>query len=159
MVTNQNKRFKWFVLIYTLIIATICFLSSALFVKCNNKETIKTKVEHVTDTIVKRQTDSVYIDHYYRLPGRIDTLFVFNNTDSLLIQGLARDTVWIEQLKIQTIIHDTLIKDTVIITKTIDKQIKHFGFGVYAGFAAIYGLNSKKFDCGPSVGVGVIYKF
>lgn len=159
MITSNDKSFKWIVLFYTLAIVTICVLSSIVFVKCNNKETVTTQIEHVTDTVVKRQTDSVYIDHYYKLPGRIDTVFVFNKTDSILITGYAKDTIVIEKFELQTIIHDTLIRDTVFITKTIDKQIKHFGFGFQLGFAAIYGLNSKKFDCGPSVGIGVIYKF
>lgn len=159
MITSESKSFKWIVLFYTAAIITICLLSSILFVKCNNKETITTQIKHVTDTIVQRKTDSVFIDHYYKLPGRIDTVFVFNNTDSILIKGYAKDTIVIEKFELQTIIHDTLIRDTVFITNTVDKQIKHFGFGVYTGFAAIYGLNSKKFDCGPSVGVGFIYKF
>lgn len=159
MITSKNKSFKWIVLIYTAFIVAICLLSSILFVKCNDKEKTTIKIEHVTDTIVDRKTDSVFVDHYYQLPGHIDTVFVFNNTDSVLVSGDTKDTIVIDNLEIRVITHDTIIKDTITITKTVDKQIKHFGFGVYAGFSAIYGLNSKKFDFGPSVGVGVIYKF
>lgn len=159
MITSNDRSFKWIVLVYTLFVMAICILSSALFVKCNNKEVTTTKIEHVTDTIIQSKTDSVFVDRYYKLPGRIDTVFVFNNTDSVLIRGYAKDTIVIEKLELQTILHDTIIKDTIVITKTVDKQIKHFGFGVQAGFAAVYGLNGKKFDCGPSVGIGVIYKF
>lgn len=140
-------------------IVAICFLSSVLFVKCNNKSVVQTTIETVSDTIVKRKIDSVFIDRYYKLPGRIDTVFVFNEADTVLVSGYAKDTVYIENFKVQVITRDTLITDTIVITKQIDKQIKHFGFGVTAGFSAIYGLNSKKFDFGPSVGVGVVYKF
>ncbi len=159
MITSNDKSFKWLVLIYTLLIMLICFLSSILFVKCNDKATTVTKIKHVTDTIVKRETDSVYIDHYYKLPGRIDTVFVFNEKDSILLSGYAKDTIVIEKFELRTIVHDTIIKDTVFITKVVDKQIKHFGFGIQAGFSAVYGITTRKFDCGPSVGIGVIYKF
>lgn len=147
------------VLFYTLGIVTICFLSSVLFVKCNDKSVVQTSVATKSDTVVVRKTDSVVVNKYYKVPGKIDTVFVFNKADSVLVSGYAKDTVYIENFKVQLITRDTLIRDTIIITKTVDKQIKHFGFGITAGFSAIYGLNSKKFDCGPSVGVGIIYKF
>lgn len=159
MTLNNKNISTWVVMIYTALIVAICILSSVVFVKCNDKEKVVTTVEHVTDTIVERKVDSVYIDGYFQLPGKIDTVLVFNNTDSILISGYALDTVYIEKLKIVSITRDTIIYDTIIITNTVDKQIKHFGFGIQAGFSAIYGLNSKKFDCGPSVGIGVIYKF
>ena len=158
MLKNKNISL-WAAIIYTALIVIICILSSVVFVKCNNKETQTTTVEYITDTIVQRKVDSVYVDRYFQLPGKIDTIVVFNNNDSILLSGYALDTVYIEKLKIVSISRDTIIHDTIIITNTKDKQIKHFGFGIQAGFSAIYGLNSKKFDCGPSVGVGVIYKF
>lgn len=159
MTLNNKNISVWVVIIYTALIVAICILSSIVFVKCNDKEKVVTTVEHITDTIVERKVDSIYIDRYFQLPGKIDTVLVFNNTDSILISGYALDTVYIEKLKIVSIARDTIIHDTIIITNTVDKQIKHFGFGIQAGFSAVYGLNSKKFDCGPSVGIGVIYKF
>ena len=159
MTINNKKTLKWAAVIYTVVIAALCFMSSALFVKCNDKQKIITKIEHVTDTIVKRDVDSIYVEKYYKLPGKIDTVLVFNDRDTIIVSGYALDTVYIENLEIVSITRDTIIHDTVTITNTVDKQIKHFGFGVHAGFAAIYGLNSKKFDFGPSVGVGFIYKF
>lgn len=159
MKLNNNNISTWTIVIYTILIAAICFLSSIVFVKCNDKEKTVTKIEYITDTIIKRKVDSVYVDRYFQLPGRIDTVLIFNNKDSIEISGYALDTIYIEKLKIVSISRDTIVHDTIIITNTVNKQIKHFGFGFQAGFAAVYGLNSKKFDCGPSVGVGLIYKF
>lgn len=157
---NPNSKTNWFILLgYTILIVAICILSSVVFIQCNNKQKENVRVEHKTDTIVQRKVDSVFVDKYYRLPGRIDTIFVFNDTDSLLIRGYAKDTIYIEKLEFKVITRDTIIKDTVFITKTIDKQIKHFGFGFNAGVSATYGIVNKKFDVGPSVGIGVIYKF
>jgi hypothetical protein len=157
---NNNTKFKlWVLLGYTILIAAICILSSVVFVQCNNKEKHNVEVVHKTDTIVKRKVDSVFVDHYYRLPGRIDTVFVFNDSDSLLIRGYSKDTIYIEKFEMRVITRDTIIKDTIMIKTTVDKQIKHFGFGFTAGFAGTYGVVNKKFDVGPSVGVGIIYKF
>ena len=159
-IQNNNTRTKlWVLLGYTVLIAAICILSSIVFVQCNNKEKHQVDVVHKTDTIVKRKVDSVFVDHYYRLPGRIDTVFVFNNSDSVLIKGYSKDTIYIEKFEMRVITRDTIIKDTIMIKTTVDKQIKHFGFGFSAGFSATYGVINKKFDVGPSVGVGVIYKF
>lgn len=137
----------------------ICFLSSILFVKCNNKEQTKTTIEFKSDTLIQRKIDSVFIDHYYKLPGRIDTVFVFNEVDSLLIKGYSKDTIYIEKFEMKLVTRDTIIHDTITITNTVDKQIKHFGVGITAGFSAIYGINSREFDCGPGLSVGLIYKF
>lgn len=159
MELNNDKRFKWALVIYTVLIAGVCLLSSALFVTCNNKSKVKEVVKHTTDTVIVRKTDKVTVDSIVWLPGRIDTVFVFNNSDSVLLSGYAKDTIYIKDLQIEVITHDTIVHDTVLIERTVDKQIKHYGVGINAGIGATYGLLKKNFDFGPTVSVGFTYKF
>jgi hypothetical protein len=157
--SNNDKRFKWALVIYTVLVAGLCLLGSALFVTCNNKTKVVEKITHTRDTVVVRKTDKVVVDSIVWLPGRIDTVFAFNNTDTVYLSGYAKDTIYIEDFQIQVITHDTIIHDTVLIERTVDKQIKHYGIGITAGMSAIYGLTTKKFDVGPGVMVGFTYKF
>ena len=156
---SQDKKFKWSLVIYTALVAGLCFLGSALFVTCNNKGKVVEKVRHTTDTVVVRKTDKVYVDRVHWLPGKIDTVFVFNGTDSLIVSGYAKDTIYIEKLEMQLVTRDTVIHDTTVIERTVDKQLKHWGVGVSAGFGGFYALNAKKFDAGPYLGLGFTYKF
>lgn len=159
MESSQDKRFKWALVIYTALVVGLCLLGSALFVTCNNKTKLVEKITHSSDTVVVRKSDTVHVDHVKWLPGRIDTVFAFNGTDTVYISGYAKDTVYIENLEIQLVTRDTIIHDTTIIERTVDKQIKHWGVGITGGFAGIYGLSSKKFDAGPGLMVGFTYKF
>lgn len=157
--SNNDKRFKWALVIYTVLVAGLCLLGSALFVTCNNKTKVKEVIKHKTDTIVVRKTDKVFVDSIVWMPGKIDTVFVFNGTDSVILSGYAKDTIYIENFQMQLITRDTVIHDTTVIERTVDKQIKHYGIGITAGVSAIYGLTTKKFDVGPGVMVGFTYKF
>lgn len=156
----EDRKAIWVMVVYTLLVALLCILGSALFVKCNSKpEVIKERHTHSTDTVVVTKTDIQFVDRIQWLPGRIDTVFVFNGTDSLSFTGYAKDTVYIENIVMKLITRDTIIRDTITIEKTVDKPIKHWGFGVMAGMSAMYGITTRKFDAGPSLSVGVVYKF
>lgn len=145
----------------TIIVMVVVILGIATIMHCCKKQTEPTIVTeiHTSDTIVKRQVDSIFIPTYYHLPGKIDTVFVFNNTDTVIIQGFAYDTIYIENLDIQLVTHDTIIRDTFIQQIVYKEPKKHWGVGINAGVGGSYGLIHKQFDVGPYVGVGLIYRF
>lgn len=149
-------------LLYTILVVLVCFFAGVSIVQCDRirqKQPTPTVV-HKTDTIVKEKRDSVVVNRITVLPGKIDTVFVFNNrTDSLFVSGMAHDTVVIEKLQLKLVTRDTVIHDTITITNYTEKKYSNFGFGLTVGVSGSYGLVHKKFDVGPSVGVGLIYKF
>lgn len=153
--TNKIILFCSFIVI---IIIVLLFT----FIPRKSKTTIVTKIKHVTDTVVVCKKDTVYNETVIFYPGKIDTLFIFNETDSLLISGITRDTVYIDSLSLTLITRDTTIKDTCFIEtlikqETIKKQ--RFTFGINAGVGCTYGVLNKKLDVGPTISFGVNYNF
>lgn len=149
----------------TIICASIIMiLIILLFSTCPRKTTttVVTKIEHYTDTIVVRKEDTIFKEHTYFLPGKIDTLFVFNEVDSLFLSGIARDTIFIDSLVFKFVTRDTVIKDTFFIEKTITQKTtvkQHLGFGIGIGVGGTYGVIHKKFDVGPTINIGLQYNF
>lgn len=150
----MNKK----LFLHIVIVIAVILCVAAIMHKCH-RQTTTTQIIHTTDTIVKRNVDSVFVPQYYQLPGKIDTIFVFNSTDTLFIQGTAHDTVYIENLDIRLVTHDTIIHDTFMQQTIIQQPVKHWGFGVTAGVGGSYGLIHRQFDVGPTISVGVMYKF
>lgn len=159
--TTENKsteRKHWALAIIITLALAGGILAGSLFAKCGTRERKTVKVERWTDTVVVTKTDTVVRDTVRWMPGRVDTLLAFG-TDTLYIEGYAVDTVFLRDVELRLVTHDTVIHDTVKITETIVKKRSHWGFGVTAGVAGTYGIVNRKFDVGPAVAVGVIYKF
>jgi hypothetical protein len=159
MASDKEIRRNVELAVWVVIAAGILMFSWAMLHKCGARQKTVVKTEHWTDTVVVTKRDTVRQDSVVRLPGRIDTLVTFGGTDTLYIEGTAMDTVFIKELEFRIVTHDTVIHDTVKITETVDKKIRHYGFGVTAGAAAVYGLRTRKFDAGPGIMVGFTYKF
>lgn len=157
---GRKLKNKTFFILYSVLLAALCIVGSALFVKCaRERDKHEVKVTHTSDTIVVTKTDKVYVDRVQWLPGKIDTVFVFNGSDSLMVSGYARDTIWLERVELKLVTRDTIIHDTIIIDKVVEKGLSHWGLGMNAGINATWGVINRKFDIGPSFGFGVIYKF
>lgn len=160
--TTQNSDIRRMALRFAaVVLAAVAagIFVGALIARCTRRIVVQEKVVHTTDTVVVRKTDSIFVDKVHQLPGRIDTMFVFNGTDTLYLEGYAYDTIYIDSMVMKLVTRDTIIHDTTIIERTVDKKIRHCGVGVSAGISAIYGIRSRKFDVGPGVTVGFIYKF
>ena len=156
----MDKNNKLILICASIIIFLIILLFSLSPRKTST--TVVTKIEHHTDTVVIRKEDTVFKEHAYFLPGKIDTLFVFNEIDSLFLSGIARDTIFIDSLVFKFVTRDTVIKDTFFIEKTITQKTtvkQHLGFGVGVGVGGTYGVINRKFDVGPTVNIGLQYNF
>lgn len=156
----MDNKCKTILVLSSIIIILVILLFS--FVPRKEKITTVVKVEHHTDTVVVRKSDTLFKEHTYFLPGKVDTVFVFNEFDSLFLNGIALDTVFIDSLVFNLITRDTIIRDTFFIEKTITKETikkQHLGFGVSVGIGGTYGVINKKFDVGPTVSMGLQYNF
>ncbi len=149
---------KYWKVLNIIVFLFIVLMTASITYRCSTKNN-KVETVHITDTIVKRKIDSVYYNKFIQLPGKIDTVFIFNTYDSLIVSGYIHDTVYIENLQLKLITRDTIIKDSILIEKYITNKPKHFGFGITAGISGTCGCIHKQFDVGPSVTLGITYKF
>lgn len=152
--------------IYGVVISVIFILSLIFNIyQCSsNKEDVEIEtVYNYKDSIIITKKDSIIFKTIYNpnIGKSIDTIFVFNDKDTLEVSGILKDTLNIDSLILTLETRDTVFIDTTFTSIQHIKlpKEKKWGFGVTIGVSATYGLLYKKIDIGPSVGVGITYKF
>lgn len=152
-------------IIIALLFVVLFFVCIAVCKKCE-KEKTETIIREKHDTLYVYLRDTIFKEKVYYTPQRIDTFIVFkNNTDTLFIQGIAKDTINIDSLNLDLHGQTTIIRDSVFITKNtfVDEKFS-WNIGVNAmiiareenilDFGIETGLNFKD---GSSVELGYYF--
>ena len=152
--------------IYGIIISVIFILSLIFNIyQCSSsKEDVEIEtVYNYKDSIIITGKDSIIFKTIYNpnIGKPIDTILVFNGKDTIEISGILKDTLNIDSLILTLKTRDTVFIDTTFTSIQHIKlpKEKKWGFGITIGVSTTYGLLYKKIDIGPSIGIGVTYKF
>lgn len=123
---------------------------------------IKDTITVTPENIIKYNI--AYSDEWLRINGRsiIEGNYASTYFDSITIRtpltvGLTDDyRIWVKSSN--PYINITNIEGAVVQGSRLNQKQKKFGLGISAGFGLQYGVQNKKIDCGPYVGIGFTYK-
>jgi hypothetical protein len=140
----------------------ISYISNIQSVTVFDSIYIKDTITVTPENIIKYNI--TYSDEWLRINGGgiIEGNYASTYFDSIAIStpltvGLTDDyRIWVKSSN--PYINITNIGGAVVQGSRLNQKQKRFGFGLSAGFGLQYGIQNKKIDYGPYVGIGITYK-